>query len=108
MADIIKFLKQGFLFPLHFIKGRMQNPNNNSDKLQANEGMVVDEDGKKVAIYKDEQGKPHKLSAVCTHLGCIVDWNAGEQTWDCPCHGSKYDKTGKVVNGPAQKDLTAP
>jgi glycine/D-amino acid oxidase-like deaminating enzyme/nitrite reductase/ring-hydroxylating ferredoxin subunit len=59
----------------------------------------------KIAIYKDEAGTVHQLSAVCRHLGCIVDWNSLEKTWDCPCHGSRYDATGHVIVGPANSDL---
>ena len=59
----------------------------------------------KVAVYRDEKGELHECSAVCPHLGCIVHWNATEKTWDCPCHGSRFDKLGKVINGPANRDL---
>jgi Rieske Fe-S protein len=47
----------------------------------------------------------HTRSAVCPHLGCIVDWNHAERTWDCPCHGSRFDGHGRVINGPANRDL---
>ncbi len=59
----------------------------------------------KVAVYKDEVGRLHTCSAVCTHLGGIVRWNSAEKTWDCPCHGSRYDRYGQVINGPANKEL---
>ena len=58
-----------------------------------------------VAVFKDENGNVEKHSAVCTHQGCIVGWNDGEKTWDCPCHGSRFDKNGVVINGPAEKNL---
>jgi glycine/D-amino acid oxidase-like deaminating enzyme/nitrite reductase/ring-hydroxylating ferredoxin subunit len=61
----------------------------------------------KVAAYRDEQGVLHQHSAVCTHLGCIVAWNALEKTWDCPCHGSRYDPSGRVLSGPATSPLHA-
>lgn len=73
--------------------------------LKPNEGKVIKYKGKKVAVYKDEKGNIQAVSAVCTHMGCIVGWNNGEKTWDCPCHGSRYDKYGKVINGPARKEL---
>ena len=59
------------------------------------------------AEYRDDSGKLTKLSAICPHLGCIVEWNSAEKTWDCPCHGSRYAADGHVVNGPA-KDGLAP
>jgi glycine/D-amino acid oxidase-like deaminating enzyme/nitrite reductase/ring-hydroxylating ferredoxin subunit len=61
-----------------------------------------------IAAYRDDQGRLHERSAVCPHLGCIVHWNAAESSWDCPCHGSRFDKTGKVINGPANRDLALP
>ena len=60
----------------------------------------------KVAVYRDARGQLHEFTAVCNHLGCIVHWNQAEKTWDCPCHGSRFDKLGKVINGPANKDLS--
>jgi len=59
----------------------------------------------KVAVYRDDQGQLHERSAVCTHLGCIVQWNPAEKTWDCPCHGSRFNKTGQPINGPANSEL---
>jgi glycine/D-amino acid oxidase-like deaminating enzyme/nitrite reductase/ring-hydroxylating ferredoxin subunit len=58
-----------------------------------------------VAVYRDPAGRVHERSAVCPHLGCIVRWNAAERSWDCPCHGSRFDATGRVVHGPAHRDL---
>lgn len=70
------------------------------------EGAVIRRGLTKVAVYRDEQGTLYECSAVCTHLGCIVAWNGDEKTWDCPCHGSRYDAFGKVISGPAISDLT--
>ena len=64
-------------------------------------GAVIGRGRGKIAVYRDEGGDIHQLSAVCTHLYCIVHWNDTERTWDCPCHGSRFDPYGKVVNGPA-------
>lgn len=69
------------------------------------EGALLRDGLKKVAVYRDEGGAVHKCSAVCTHLGCVVQWNSVEKSWDCPCHGSRFDPTGKVVMGPAIDDL---
>ncbi|HEX8650502.1 MAG TPA: FAD-dependent oxidoreductase [Pyrinomonadaceae bacterium] len=69
------------------------------------EGAIIRRGLTKVAAYRDESGKVHEVSAVCRHLGCIVAWNANEKSWDCPCHGSRYDARGHVFNGPANSDL---
>jgi Rieske Fe-S protein len=68
-------------------------------------GAVIRRGLVKVAVYRDEQGQVHERLAVCTHLGCIVRWNRAEETWDCPCHGSRFDPYGQVVNGPATSEL---
>ncbi|HET7449403.1 MAG TPA: FAD-dependent oxidoreductase [Gaiellaceae bacterium] len=78
-----------------------------ADDVKPGEGAVLRRGAKKVAVYRDEAGKLHERSAVCPHLYCIVDWNGAEKTWDCPCHGSRFDRYGKVVNGPAAADLEA-
>jgi Rieske Fe-S protein len=68
-------------------------------------GAVLRRGMRKVAAYRDADGKVHEMSAVCPHLGCIVHWNNAEHTWDCPCHGSRFDAEGKVLNGPSNVDL---
>ncbi|CAN5909208.1 FAD-dependent oxidoreductase [soil metagenome] len=73
--------------------------------IPAGEGRVLRRGLQKVAAYKDDAGVVHERSAKCTHLGCIVDWNTAEKSWDCPCHGSRFDAMGKVLNGPAIADL---
>ncbi len=73
--------------------------------LKIEEGKIINQQGEQIAVYKDTTGKITAVSAVCTHMGCIVGWNGKEKTWDCPCHGSRFDKAGKVIAGPAVKDL---
>lgn len=68
-------------------------------------GAIVRHGLAKVAVYRDAEGTFHECSAVCPHLGAIVTWNHAEQTWDCPAHGSRFDRLGKVLNGPANQDL---
>jgi glycine/D-amino acid oxidase-like deaminating enzyme/nitrite reductase/ring-hydroxylating ferredoxin subunit len=75
------------------------------DQVAPGEGAVIRRGLSKIAAYRDEHGSLHEHSAVCTHLGCIVAWNADEKTWDCPCHGSRFDARGHVINGPAITDL---
>lgn len=74
-------------------------------QIEPGEGAIMREGLGKIAVYKDEVGRLHCRSAVCPHLGGIVRWNSAEKTWDCPCHGSRFDRFGSVVNGPANKGL---
>src|SRR5678816_2914933 len=76
-------------------------------ELRPGEGAIMRDGVSKIAVHRDENGNVHKLSAVCPHLGCIVAWNSTEQTWDCPCHGSRFSASGKVYQGPANSDLAA-
>ena len=68
-------------------------------------GAVMRRGAQKIAVYRDPAGETHEMSAVCTHLGCIVTWNPSETTWDCKCHGSRFDALGQVLSGPAVNDL---
>nr|MBA3766761.1 FAD-dependent oxidoreductase [Acidobacteriota bacterium] len=76
-----------------------------TDEIKPGDGAIVRRGLSKVAVYRDEQNVLHERSAVCVHLGCIVNWNSEEKTWDCPCHGSRYDAKGQVIQGPANSDL---
>lgn len=73
--------------------------------LRPGEGAVVEVEGDKVAAYLHDDGTTYMLSARCQHMGCIVGWNGRARTWDCPCHGSRYDYAGTVINGPATRPL---
>lgn len=105
MNTFIKLLKQGITFPYKFIFGRMQKSSQDLDSLPVGEGAVLDENGEKIAVYKKNDTETVRLSAKCTHMGCIIGWNGKEKTWDCPCHNSKFSAEGKVIRGPATKDL---
>lgn len=83
-----------------FKKGDLQLP-----EIPKGEGVVVKRDGKRLAVYRNSEGKSKILSAVCTHLGCIIHWNKLEKTWDCPCHGSRYNVEGDILEGPALDPL---
>ena len=75
------------------------------DQIGRDSGAIVRHGLEKLAVYRDDGGALHECLAACPHLGCIVQWNPGEKTWDCPCHGSRFDAYGKVINGPANRDL---
>ncbi len=76
-------------------------------EIKPDEGAIVRHGFQKIAVYRNQDGATCAFDATCPHLGCIVEWNNTEKTWDCPCHGSRFDLRGKVVNGPAISDLTA-
>jgi len=75
--------------------------------LKPGEGGIIRQGLRKIAVYRDETGAIHEVSAVCPHMKCIVKWNRTEKTWDCPCHGSRFDAFGRVLNGPAIIDLAS-
>ena len=77
------------------------------DNIAPGCGAVIRSGLEKRAVYRDQYGSFFSYSAVCPHLGCIVSWNGAEETWDCPCHGSRFDHLGKVIRGPATQDLEA-
>jgi glycine/D-amino acid oxidase-like deaminating enzyme/nitrite reductase/ring-hydroxylating ferredoxin subunit len=81
--------------------GEIKSP----DEVKPGEGAVLRRGATKVAVYRDRDGQVHERSAICTHLHCVVHWNHGEGSWDCPCHGSRFDPYGRVLNGPAISDL---
>ncbi|UAY52869.1 FAD-dependent oxidoreductase [Ferruginibacter albus] len=74
-------------------------------EIAKGEGKIIKYHDESIALYKDEQGKLYALNPICTHMKCNVEWNAVEKSWDCPCHGARYDINGKVLTGPADLDL---
>lgn len=74
-------------------------------EIAPGEAKVVKYEGDSIALYKDEKGGLHAVNPACTHVNCIVGWNTAEQTWDCPCHGSRFSMDGEVLTAPARKDL---
>jgi len=76
-----------------------------ASEIKAGDGAIIRRGLTKIACYRDDAGALHERSAICAHLGCVVRWNSTEKTWDCPCHGSRYQTDGHVVNGPAISGL---
>ncbi len=108
LAAAYDYVSENALFPFHLIKDRLTSTNadlESVDNLAAGEGAIFKSDDGKVAVYRDQRGELHGCSSVCTHLACDVAWNRAEKTWDCPCHGSRFSPDGKVINGPATRDL---
>lgn len=84
---------------------KFKNTKDIIDNIKNDEGKIVMLEDEKVGVYKDSKGKVYAIKPVCTHLGCELTWNNLNKTWDCPCHGSRFDYTGKVIYSPSIKDL---
>lgn len=91
-------------YPFYMIRDRLRR-GGDADSIEPGDGRVVLEHGKRVAVHRTDEGQLIKVSAVCTHLGCLVRWNDAERTWDCPCHGSRFTPDGLVLGGPAETPL---
>lgn len=98
-------LKENVDFPLQLLRDRLHGLPHSAADLGKGEGAVLHLDGHRLAVYRDDAGQLHAVSALCTHFGCQVAFNASERTWDCPCHGSRFDVDGAVLDGPANKRL---
>ncbi len=106
IASVRRFLAENVDFPAHLVGDRLKRPDARSFmEVPHGEGRIVDHGGRKLAVYRDQRGDLSVMSAVCTHLGCIVHWNTVEKSWDCPCHGSRFECTGEVLAGPAVTPL---
>lgn len=84
---------------------KLEIPQEEANQIQDGEGKIVEVNGQKIGIYKDKNGQIYKINPVCKHLGCELSWNNLDKTWDCPCHGSRYDYMGNLIYGPSVKDL---
>ncbi|MGC4042653.1 MAG: FAD-dependent oxidoreductase [Armatimonas sp.] len=106
LQSVSSFLLENANVVSQYVKGYLTRAEVESvEKIGPGEGALVEFNGKKHAVSRDESGNWTVLSPVCTHLGCIVQWNSLEKTWDCPCHGSRFCSTGEVIEGPAMTPL---
>lgn len=107
MRSIPDLLKHSALTTAKFFGDRLSafTQPQSIKELKVGEGAILREGPSLVAAYRDLDGEVHKVSATCTHLGCIVSFNTAEKSWDCPCHGSRFDVDGKVIQGPATRNL---
>ena len=106
LAAAKDFLAENVDFPVHLVAGAIRLAKAPSaESVAPGEAGIVRHAGKLVALYRDEHGRAHAVSAVCPHMGCVVAWNGAEKTWDCPCHGSRFDRDGGVLTAPSKVGL---
>lgn len=100
------YLKENFSYPHYLISGFVKTPDADSvDEVGRGEGKILKLDGHRCAVHRDATGNLKVVSAICTHMGCVVRWNQSAATWDCPCHGSRFNTDGEVMAGPAETPL---
>jgi glycine/D-amino acid oxidase-like deaminating enzyme/nitrite reductase/ring-hydroxylating ferredoxin subunit len=100
------YVKENIDYPYYMLRDRLTAPNRATlQSVRRGEGRLLSFDGDPVAAWRDRSGRLTLLSPVCTHMGCRVAWNNAEETWDCPCHGSRFKPTGEVLSGPAESPL---
>ncbi len=87
------------------VGGKLEKIDRTPESLAIDEGGVVKVNGKRAGAYRDLDGKLHLVDTTCTHMGCELNWNSGDRSWDCPCHGSRYNVAGEVMEGPTKKPL---
>ncbi len=106
MAAAGEFLKENLNVAAQYISDiPFKDDVDEFSEVQSGEGKVITIDGEKYGAFRDESGSLHVVSAVCTHMRCIVNWNKSEKSWDCPCHGSRFHYDGALIEGPAYGDL---
>jgi Rieske Fe-S protein len=100
------YVKENKDYPYYLIRDRFAGVEGRSLRaVRRGQGKVIEFNGQQVAASRDETGTIVVRSAICTHMGCLVDWNEAERTWDCPCHGSRFKTDGSVIAGPAESPL---
>lgn len=99
------FIKDNAVTAKELIKGKLKSVPNTMDDLTPDTAKVLSLDGNKVGVYKDAEGDLHIVDTTCRHMGCELQWNSAERSWDCPCHGSRYTIDGQVIEGPALKPV---
>lgn len=100
------FLHENTKTAKEMLHGYIARRPHDPERLHIGDGAVFKIDGERVAVHRDDGGQLHMVSAVCSHMGCIVGWNPTDRSWDCPCHGSRFRPDGQVIHGPAVHPLT--
>ncbi|HEV7918351.1 MAG TPA: FAD-dependent oxidoreductase [Solirubrobacterales bacterium] len=107
IASAADFLKENANAGWRMIRDRLLHPDRagSIDEIAPGDGAVVKLDGQETGVFRDEDGAIHAIDITCTHMGCRLTWNGAERSWDCPCHGSRFDPDGEVLHGPAVENL---
>ncbi|TFJ93872.1 FAD-dependent oxidoreductase [Lentibacillus salicampi] len=103
--SVRKFARMNADVAKHMIRGKLEYTNGQVKDLKPDDATVTRVNGQRTGVYKDENNQLYAVDTTCKHLGCEVNWNSGDRTWDCPCHGSRYTYTGEVIEGPAKEPL---
>ena len=99
-----EYLRENVDYPYHLIRDRFAGADAQSLRvMKRRQGKIIERNGSKVAAYRDPSAA---RSAICTDMGCFVEWNTAERKWNCPCHGSRLKPTGDVISGPAEAPLS--
>jgi len=101
---LTNFMKTNADVAKHLLKGKLTYTKS-AEQLKHDEAAIIRINGKRTGVYVDTEGKIYAVDTTCTHLGCEVEWNSAERSWDCPCHGSRFNYSGEVINGPAKEAL---
>jgi len=105
-ASAVSFVTENLNVAKSLIGGKLESHAKAEDiELAAGEGRVVELNGKRAGAFKNGDGIMYVVNTTCTHMGCELNWNTAERTWDCPCHGSRFSHEGKIIEGPAVKEL---
>jgi len=105
LSGLASVVSENIDYPLYLVADRLRPHDTSVAVVKRGEGRILSHNGERIAAHRKQDGTLLTVSAVCTHLGCLVRWNQSEETWDCPCHGSRFLPDGSVLGGPAEAPL---
>lgn len=104
-GSVKNFIVENLDVAKHFISGKIK-PVSENYYIKPGEADIIESNGDRTGVYRDDQGEHHMVNTTCTHMGCELNWNSAEKSWDCPCHGSRFTFSGDIIEGPAVRPLT--
>jgi len=104
VASAKNFVQENLNVAKHLLSGKLSSVPGIAE-IPRGEGKIIEHDGQRAGAYRDQQGALHIVDTTCTHLGCELQWNSAEASWDCPCHGSRFTYEGEIIDSPAQNKL---